>query len=167
MGPEKKPSPYVSFGSKLGNTLHTKIRLNASDLNSHRFSIGLLHEPKCPCCHNKEDNDHYLLRCRLYADDRDKHSYTLTAVLGYDCTIVSRHLTNFISCSTDHEAVKIHPEMSRVHSSTFCSGQKGSSDKLFPLGVTCQSYSLGFGSVMACVARGCAVSTISQSCRQC
>ena len=88
MGPER-PNPYVSFGSKLGNTLHTKIRLNASDLNSHRFSIGLLHEPKCSCGHSKEDNDHYLLRCRLYADDRDKLFHTLTAVLGYDFTSLS------------------------------------------------------------------------------
>ena len=88
MGPEK-PDPYFSFGSKLGNTLHTKMKLNASYLNCYRFTIGLIPAPTCPCGHNKEDNDHYVLRCPLYVEDRGRLFRTLTTILGYDFTNLS------------------------------------------------------------------------------
>ena len=71
------------------NTLHTKMRLNASCLNCHRFTIGLIPAPTCPCGHNKEDNDHYVLHCPLYVEDRGRLFRTLTTILGYDFTNLS------------------------------------------------------------------------------
>ena len=61
---------HFSKGSKLGNTLLSRIRLNQSNLNLHRFSIGLSETAAC-CCHaNKESSLHYLTECFLYSGER-------------------------------------------------------------------------------------------------
>ena len=44
-----KPKRYKHFGkgSKLGNTLITKIRVGRSSLNQHKFTIGISDSPEC------------------------------------------------------------------------------------------------------------------------
>ena len=67
-----KPPKYKHFskGSKLGNSLLTKIRVGCSDLKQHRFMIGLSDSPEC-CCHHKiESPEHYFLDCFLYSLER-------------------------------------------------------------------------------------------------
>ena len=62
-----KPIKYKHFskGSKIGNSLFTRIRLNRSDLNLHKFSIGLSESAECICHANKESTMHYLTECFL------------------------------------------------------------------------------------------------------
>ena len=61
---ELKPQKFkhLSRGSKIGNSLLTRIRLNRSDLNLHRFDIGLHDTPEC-VCHATESSIHYLMDC--------------------------------------------------------------------------------------------------------
>ena len=65
---ELKPSKYKHFsrGNKLSNSLLTKIRVGRSDLNQHRFTIGLSETPQC-LCHSREESPlPYFLDCFLY-----------------------------------------------------------------------------------------------------
>ena len=57
---------YFSKGSKLGNTLLTRIRVGRSDLNQHRFTIRLVESPECICHFRSESPEHYFLDCFLY-----------------------------------------------------------------------------------------------------
>ena len=53
---ELKPQKYKHFsrGYKNENALLTKIRVGRSDLNQHKFSIGLTESPQC-LCHFREE----------------------------------------------------------------------------------------------------------------
>ena len=46
-----QPPRYKHFarGNKLTNSLLTKIRVGRSDLNQHKFTIGLVESPMCDC----------------------------------------------------------------------------------------------------------------------
>ena len=61
---------HFSKGSKLGNTLLARIRLNRSDLNLHKFTIGLVDTSECLCHAKKESSIHYLIECFLYSGER-------------------------------------------------------------------------------------------------
>ena len=69
---EIKPPKYKHFarGSKLGNTLLTRIRVGRSFLNQHRFTIGLADSPECLCHFRNESPEHYFLDCFLYLQER-------------------------------------------------------------------------------------------------
>ena len=54
----------------MGNMLFTRIRVGRSDLNQHRFSIGLVDSPECLCHHNTESPEHFFLDCLLYSPKR-------------------------------------------------------------------------------------------------
>ena len=67
-----KPQKYKHFsrGSKLGNTLLTRIRVGRSDLNQHKFIIGLVENPECMCHFRSESPEHFFLDCFLYLPER-------------------------------------------------------------------------------------------------
>ena len=67
-----KPTKYKHFGrgSKLGNTLLTRIRVGRSFLNQHKFTIGLSDSPQCLCHFRSENPEHYFLDCFLYTLER-------------------------------------------------------------------------------------------------
>ena len=67
-----KPPKFKHFskGSKLGNSLLTRIRLGRSDLKQHRFVIGLSDSPECFCHHKIESSEHFFLDCFLYSLER-------------------------------------------------------------------------------------------------
>ena len=67
-----KPQRYKHFsrGSKLGNTLLTRIRVGRSDLNQHKFTIGLVDSPECNCHFRSESPEHFFLDCFLYSPER-------------------------------------------------------------------------------------------------
>ena len=69
---ELKPPKYKHFskGSKLGNSLLTRVRLERSNLNLHRFNIGQSDSPECSCHAKHESSIHYLIDCFLYAGER-------------------------------------------------------------------------------------------------
>ena len=67
-----KPQKYKHFGkgSKLGNTLITKIRVGRSSLNQHQFTIGISDSPECFCHFKVESPEHYFLDCFLFSLER-------------------------------------------------------------------------------------------------
>ena len=69
---EIKPPKYKHFsrGSKIGNSLLTRIRVGRSFLNQHGFTIGLNDSPECLCHFKSESSEHYFLDCFLYTPER-------------------------------------------------------------------------------------------------
>ena len=69
---EIKPPKYKHFskGSKLGNTLLTKIRVGRSNLKQHKFTLGLSDSSECFCHSKVESPEHYFLDCFLYLRER-------------------------------------------------------------------------------------------------
>ena len=76
------PIQYLSLGSKLGNMLHTQIRLNCSELNEHKSKLGKIDSPKCRCGANREDTTHYLLSCPLFNAEREEMMKHISAILN-------------------------------------------------------------------------------------
>ena len=69
---ELKPSKIKHFskGSKIGNTLLTRIRIERSDLNLHKFTIGHSETTECLCHAKQESSLHFLIDCFLYSGER-------------------------------------------------------------------------------------------------
>ena len=44
---------------------------SCSKLNFHLFSLYVVDSPACPCGHDREDSNHYLLRCPLFYQARN------------------------------------------------------------------------------------------------
>ena len=67
-----KPDKIKHFckGSKIGNTLLTRIRLDRSDLNLHKYSIGKADSPECACHARQESSYHFMIDCFLYTCER-------------------------------------------------------------------------------------------------
>ena len=61
---------HYSKGSKIGNTLLTRIRLDRSELNLHRFVIGQSDSPQCLCYARQESSLHFMIDCFLYSVER-------------------------------------------------------------------------------------------------
>jgi hypothetical protein len=60
---------HFARGSKIGNTLLTRIRVGRSLLNQHKLTIGLADSPECLCHFRSESPEQYLLDCFLYSPD--------------------------------------------------------------------------------------------------
>ena len=78
------PNSYFSHGSKKGNTLHTRLRLQASSLNAHKVPIGLANSARCACGSEREDTSHYFLRCPLHCQARCDLFRALSHLLRQD-----------------------------------------------------------------------------------
>ena len=67
-----KPDKIRHFanGSKIGNILLTRVRLDRSDLNLHKFTIGHSETPQCLCHARQESSLHFLIDCFLYSNER-------------------------------------------------------------------------------------------------
>ena len=59
-----------SYGTKTGNGLFTRLRVDRSYLNAHSYSIGLAQSPQCSCGAMKEIILHMLNICPLHASGR-------------------------------------------------------------------------------------------------
>ena len=59
-----------NFGNRFLAIQHTRLRLDASQLNSHLFKIGIKNTPKCSCGAPYEDSWHYFFHCPNYTIPR-------------------------------------------------------------------------------------------------
>ena len=82
LGEIMKPKKHRlhNVGSKYGNSIHTQIRLNCSQLNSHLYSFALSPTPNC-LCQALETTKHFLLDCFLYSNERNELFTKLAGVL--------------------------------------------------------------------------------------
>ena len=60
----QKP-PYYYIGKRLGQILHSRLRMHCSSLNQHLYSKNIVDSPLCQCG-AIETTEHYLLYCPLY-----------------------------------------------------------------------------------------------------
>ena len=98
-----KKHKHFSRGTRLGNSLLTHLRVGRSQLNVHRFALGLSDTEKC-LCDRPETVSHYLNTCFLYSKERH-------ALFTRVCQI----LPNFISLP-DNLKMKVLLEGINLHS---------------------------------------------------
>ena len=67
-----KPSRYYSYGCRVLNVLHTRLRHRSSNLNADLFMVNLINDPGCFCGWVIEDAIHFFLECCLYVEAREQ-----------------------------------------------------------------------------------------------
>lgn len=70
--PTKIPD-YYHVGTRLGQILHTRLRLECSSLNDHLFRKNIVASPLCNNCGCVETTYHFLLECPHYSNLRITH----------------------------------------------------------------------------------------------
>ena len=78
-----EPPLFHSFGTKAGNTNHTRLRIGLSTLNAHLFKVchPNTHTPSCICGHPSEDTVHYVLWCPVHQIHRSKLINSVKTIL--------------------------------------------------------------------------------------
>ncbi len=82
----KRPSLFYA-GSRMGQILHTRLRMNSSSLNEHLFRRNLVDSPNCTCGHI-ESNNHFLLDCHRYTYIRQATIYSLNLDVRIDLDLL-------------------------------------------------------------------------------
>ena len=78
-----KYSDLYFFGDRYLAILHARLRLGASQLNSHLFKIGVKDSPKCSCGAKNEDAWHYFFVCPNYTIFRHKLQSTINQFASF------------------------------------------------------------------------------------
>ena len=68
---------FFYYGKRMQQTIHCRLRLEMSDLNSDLFKRHLLDNPACTCGFRTETANHYLLFCSRFANIRRQTINTL------------------------------------------------------------------------------------------
>ncbi|MEW8548405.1 MAG: reverse transcriptase family protein, partial [Candidatus Thiodiazotropha sp.] len=66
----KRPPRYYNVGSRIGQILHTRLRLECSALNSHLYQKNIVPSPSC-LCGGFESSYHFLFTCPRYSVARN------------------------------------------------------------------------------------------------
>ena len=76
----------------------TKLRVEFSDLRSHRFHHNFnCMNPRCSCLGEEESNSHFFLCCPLYLAIRLNLIGTISTIIGSDVSVLpSDHLTDIL-----------------------------------------------------------------------
>ena len=78
-----KKQKHFSRGTKRGNSLLTQLRVGRSQLNAHKFTLGLSDTDKC-VCERPETVSHYFNNCFLYQEQRHTlHSKSNSTEIQY------------------------------------------------------------------------------------
>ena len=73
----KKPLYYYT-GTRIGQIMHCRLRMQCSSLNAHLFSKNIIESPNCTCGNNiPETTSHYLFYCPRFREMRSRHIDTL------------------------------------------------------------------------------------------
>ena len=78
------PPLYYSLGTKVGNILHTKLRVGMSNLNAHLYSIQKIESPNCSCGHTPETTNHFIINCHIHAQVRIELFRAISTILNID-----------------------------------------------------------------------------------
>ena len=74
-GTVKSPD-YFYTGTRMGQVLHARLRMNSSALNSHLFARNIVDSPNCTCG-QIETTSHFLLYCNKYNDLRNETIFSI------------------------------------------------------------------------------------------
>ena len=78
------PPLYYSLGTKVGNILHTKLRVGMSNLNAHLYSIQKIESPNCSCGYTPETTNHFIINCHMHAQVRIELFRAISTILNID-----------------------------------------------------------------------------------
>lgn len=87
-----RPPPFFTFGTKLGNILHTRLRVGTSKLNAHLYQLQISDSPSCLCGHKSETTEHFMLHCKIYQKHRSVLFNDLSNIIGTNFNILSKPL---------------------------------------------------------------------------
>ena len=65
------PPMFFTLGSKFGNILHSRLRMNMTCLNSHLYTVQKTVTPSCACGNSNETISHFTLSCPNYTEQRN------------------------------------------------------------------------------------------------
>ena len=65
----------------MGNTLHTRLRLDSTSLNAHLFQIQKASSPSCECGHPNENVVHFVLKCHRFDTLRSELFNQITSIV--------------------------------------------------------------------------------------
>ena len=82
----QKP-PYYYIGKRLGQILHSRLRIHCSSLNQHLYSKNIVDSPFCQCG-AIETTEHYLLYCPLYNVHRQLFIEPFLTILWFHIIII-------------------------------------------------------------------------------
>ena len=82
----KCPAYYYS-GTRLGQILHTRLRMNSNSLNEHLFIRNLVDSPNC-ACGQVESTFHFLISCKKYTDLHNELMYTINYPVTIDVKLL-------------------------------------------------------------------------------
>ena len=63
---------YFYIGTRLGQVLHSRLRMECSSLNFHLYRRNIVNSPNC-ACGSIETTEHFLLQCPLFDNPRQQH----------------------------------------------------------------------------------------------
>ena len=76
--------------------LLTRIRVGRSELNEHRFTLGLIESPECLCHFKSECPEHYFLDCFLYLPERQNLVCLIEHYVPYFKTLTKKRKMEII-----------------------------------------------------------------------
>ena len=99
------PPPYFSYGSKFGNSLHTKTRTGTIPINAYLYQYQQSESSACSCGFRTENIKHFILLCPLYQPLRNTLFRVLSETLRTDCTHwPSEKIMDLLLCGTSLNA---------------------------------------------------------------
>ena len=81
-----KPPSYYSYGTKMLNTLHARLRTDTTQLNAHAYIIQKTDSPTCICGFPQENTNHFILACPKYSTIRHELFQNISLSLNCDFT---------------------------------------------------------------------------------
>ncbi len=85
---DKKCPTYYYTGSRLGQILHSRLRMDSSSLNEHLFYRNLVDSPNC-VCGRSESISHFLLHCDRYDELRNETIFSLNLPVMLNADIIT------------------------------------------------------------------------------
>ena len=102
-----KPPKYYNTGSRMGQILHTRIRLECSSLNAHLYRKSIVPEPTCQCG-GFESSYHIFFVCPKFVGARSRY---LPANLN---NLTTRDLLFGMENKTNHENEAIFIQIQEI-----------------------------------------------------
>ena len=114
----RRPPKYYNAGTRLGQVLHARLRMECSSLNSHLYHKNIIDSPSCTCG-GFERTHHFLFTCPRFAAARNAHLHR--NLHNYS----TRDLLFGSETKTDrqNEAIFLQVQDFSIHSTRFSSRQ--------------------------------------------
>ena len=79
---QEKPPRYYNIGTRIGQILHARLRMECRALNSHLYRKNIVPSPSCICC-GFESPYHFFFVCSRYNAARNRYLPRWTSYLGW------------------------------------------------------------------------------------